>query len=333
MTRNDNESRQTDTIAASSHEQNVGEITGKARQRVNLLAFTIVGIFVFILVILLLSGAYVYQKILAPAISIQATTIVDDVVDPESNNSIITETSDKDGMILVFVQAGEFIMGNDSGSTAEKPAHNVYVDSFWIDRTEVTNAMYSKCVSDGKCPRPDSTNSNTREKYYGNSEFDNYPVIFVSWNSANIYCEWANRRLPTEAEWEKAASWDEKNNRKITYPWGNRADCSLANYWAPEGGCVDDTTEVGSYESGKSPYGAYDMGGNVGEWVSSLYAPYPYKLIDGRERGSSSASDLRIVRGGAWYFPEDYMRVTYRSAPNHSLSNFSLGFRCAKDAE
>jgi len=229
-------------------------------------------------------------------------------------------------MILLYVEAGDFIMGD---VTEE---HTVNLDAFWIDQTEVTNIMYSMCVNDGVCNLPDATDSNTRAIYYGNPEFDKYPVIYVSWEDANNYCNWAGRRLPTEAEWEKAASWDNVRHKKHIYPWGNNVDCSLANYWNPAGGCVGDTTEVGSYEGGNSSYGVYDMGGNVGEWVSSLYAPYPYDKDDGRERDSSSASDLRIVRGGAWYFPSNYMQTTYRSAPNYSLSNFSYGFRCALSA-
>ena len=234
-----------------------------------------------------------------------------------------TRISEKDGMVMVYVPAGEFTMGE----ALDK--HTINVDTFWIDQTEVTNAMYAKCVNDGKCALPDSINSNTRDSYYGNPEFGRYPVIYVTWDDANSYCKWADRRLPTEAEWEKAASWDENNQEKYVYPWGNHANCFFANYWGLDGGCIGDTTKVGSYEDGKSPYGAYDMGGNVGEWVSSLYALYPYDKKDGRERESSSASDLRIVRGGAWFFPDNYMFTTYRSAPNHSLSNFSNGFRCA----
>lgn len=107
--------------------------------------------------------------------------------------------SDRDGMALVFVPAGGFTMGSEARDN-EMPVHQVDLDSFWIDRTEVTNAMYAKCVDAGACNPPTSTSSVTRDSYYGNSEFDSYPVIHVSWNDAQAYCEWADRRLPTEAE-------------------------------------------------------------------------------------------------------------------------------------
>jgi formylglycine-generating enzyme required for sulfatase activity len=161
-----------------------------------------------------------------------------------------TMISDKDGMTLLYVPAGEFMMGSDNGGADEKPVHTVYLDAFWIDRTEVTYAMYAKCVQDGACNQPSSTKSDTRDSYYGNSEFDNYPVIYVSWKGAKAYCEWADRRLPTEAEWEKAA----RGENAFIYPWGNDApNNNLLNY----NGAVGDTTEVGKYQDGASPYGRW----------------------------------------------------------------------------
>jgi formylglycine-generating enzyme required for sulfatase activity len=188
-----------------------------------------------------------------------------------------------DGMVMVFVPAGNFLMGSTDGDIAqalqtcpncdfsdEKPQHTVYLDSFWVDQTEVTNRMYALCVAAEKCDPHSNSSSSTHSNYYGNSEYDDYPVIYVSWNDASDYCAWAGGdvydvRLPTEAEWEKAA----RGTDGRTYPWGNDSpSCSAANY----SGCVGDTTAVGSYESGQSPYGAYDLAGNVWEWVADWYS-------------------------------------------------------------
>ena len=147
-----------------------------------------------------------------------------------------------DDMVMVYVPAGEFEMGSEAeeGLAAcrelyepfsyrecerswfeeEEPPHNVYLDAFWIDQTEVTNAQYQACVADGDCDLPEETSSYTHDDYYGNSQYDEYPVIHVSWYDAQDYCEWAGRRLPTEAEWEKAA----RGENGLTYPWGNTFD-------------------------------------------------------------------------------------------------------------
>jgi hypothetical protein len=117
----------------------------------------------------------------------------------------------------VFVPAGSFMMGSEDGADDEQPVHEVTLDAFWIDRTEVTNAQFAGCVADGACQPPSDISSSTRDLYYGNDEFADYPVIYVSWNDASEFCEWAGGRLPTEAEWEYAA----RGPESFTYPWGN----------------------------------------------------------------------------------------------------------------
>jgi formylglycine-generating enzyme required for sulfatase activity len=225
-----------------------------------------------------------------------------------------TQTSKTDGMVQMYVPAGAFTMGDGSDN------HTVTLNAFWIDKTEVTNAMYALCVKAGKCTPPKETKSYTRGNYYGNSLYDNYPVIYVSWNDAVKYCSWVGRRLPTEAEWEKAA----RGTDGRIYPWGNSFDASKLNSYE---GSVDDTTEVGKYPSGASVYGALDMAGNVWEWVSSKYKPYPYSATDGGE--DLTGNDSRALRGGSWNYLTSYVRATYRLRLEPSFIDYYVGFRCA----
>jgi len=250
----------------------------------------------------------------------------------------IADTGDNE---MVLVPAGEFSMGGKAADELaeclekfhsecqlswfmdEEPVHEVYLDAFYIDIYEVTNALYKACEDQGVCDPPQSTISNTRLSYYGNSEFDNYPVIQVNWEQAKTYCEWRGSRLPTEAEWEKAA----RGTDGRMYPWGGELDETFANFhWH-----ISDTTAVGSYEKGKSPYGVYDMAGNVWEWVNSLNKPYPYTANDGRE--SLSGSGPRIMRGGGWgQEGGNSVSTSYRFAYDPTNINIDLGFRCARDA-
>lgn len=244
-----------------------------------------------------------------------------------------TMTSDVDGMTLLYVPAGEFIRGNDnSRENDEKPALPIYLDAFWIDKTEITNAMYRRCVEAGQCKTPVPRSSETRNSYYANRQFNNFPVINVSWDDAYAYCAWAGRRLPTEAEWEKAASWDEMNQQKLTYPWGgdNSISCSLANYNGHTAGCENDTTQVGSYESGASPYGVLDMAGNVWEWVYDNYDPgfYDDPGTDLNPQRTIANSDYRVVRGGSWSDSADILHAANRFRVDENTQQNNLGFRC-----
>ncbi len=246
-----------------------------------------------------------------------------------------TMTSDKDGMTLVYVPAGKFLMGSmeadiaqalkDCGSDCsndafndEKPQHTVYLDAYWIDRTDVTNAMYAQCVRAGNCQPPTDISSETRGSYYGDSAFDNYPVIHVSWNDAKAYCEWAGRRLPTEAEWEKAA----RGIDGWKYPWGNQApDQTRANFNS------SDTTEVGHYLAGASPYGALDMAGNVWQWVADWYSVNYYASSPRQNPTGPASGTCRVLRGGAWYVEAQNVRVASRLCPDKR--DYGVGFRCS----
>jgi formylglycine-generating enzyme required for sulfatase activity len=248
--------------------------------------------------------------------------------------------SDVDGMEMVYVPAGEFQMGSETGEPDERPVHTVSLDAYWIDRTEVTNAMYTRCVEDGTCHPPSSSSSSTRDLYFGNPEFENYPVLYVSWEAANAYCAWAGRRLPAESEWEKAAGWDEENRTQRIYPWGNTAfDGTRANFCdrncqqAQKNPEYDDgyadTAPVGSYPAGASFYGALDMAGNVWEWVADFYDAYP--------GGDANASEnfgqtYLVVRGSSWFFPGQVLRAANRAPNQPDEANSAIGFRCALSA-
>jgi formylglycine-generating enzyme required for sulfatase activity len=174
---------------------------------------------------------------------------------------------------MVFVPAGSYRMGSTGFYANESPVHEVSLNGYWIDKTEVTNAMYARCVSDGTCQPPSKSSSFSHLNYFGDAMYADFPVIYVDWNQASAYCRWAEGRLPTEAEWERAA----RGTGWGFYPWGIAAPaCSLANYWSESDICVGDTTAVGSYPSGASPVGALDMAGNVWEWVNDWYGESYY---------------------------------------------------------
>jgi eukaryotic-like serine/threonine-protein kinase len=233
-----------------------------------------------------------------------------------------TRVSTADGMTMVYVPSGDFSMGSLAGTADEQTVHTVYLDAFWIDQTEVTNAMYAKCVDAGVCLRPMVIHSNTHYGYYLYEPYANYPVIALKWSSAEAYCAWARRRLPTEAEWEKAAVGTDGR----TYPWGNTEPADkLLNF----NRSVNDTTAVGSYPLGASPYGVLDMAGNLNEWVADWYDKSYYGSSPSSNPAGPASGDYKVLRGGSW-ISDEYL---VRSADRHWLApdtrDITVGFRCA----
>jgi iron(II)-dependent oxidoreductase len=218
---------------------------------------------------------------------------------------------------MVIVPAGEFTMGSND-SADEKPPHRVYLDAFFIDKYPTTNAFYERFMDATGRAAPLSWND---------SSFNapQQPVVGVSWDDADAYCRWAGKRLPTEAEWEKAARGTD--GRK--YPWGEQWEASRANSTESK---FNRTTPVGSYPSGVSPYGAYDMAGNAWEWVADWYLSDYYQRSPGRNPIGPDSGSRRVLRGGSWNDFPFLLRATYRLSYTPVNRNDYVGFRCAKDA-
>jgi serine/threonine-protein kinase len=231
-------------------------------------------------------------------------------------------------MVLVYVPAGDFLMGSPDTDTLargnEKPQHTVSVSAFWIDQTEVTNAQYGACVAAKGCTDPQSFDSVTRTDYFHDSKYANYPVVWVNWLQASQYCTWAGRRLPTEPEWEKAARGPDGR----LYPWGNTApDNTLLNFNL----AAKDTTAVGSFPNGASPYGALDMVGNVVEWVDGYYYDSYFTVVANKVTPTPSfRGGVRILRSSSWGdTPADIRAAARRYALAQGNSFHDVGFRCA----
>ena len=229
----------------------------------------------------------------------------------------------------VHVPAGKFVMGSDpgEGTRDERPEHVVRLDEYSIDVHEVTNAEFRACVVAGKCSPPLHLSSLDRKTYFHERKFDDFPVIYVTWSQARTYCAWKGGRLPTEAEWEKAARGPAPDERE--YPWGDTPpDCAHANFGGAQG-CVGDTDRVGARPLGASPFGLLDLAGNVWEWTadwfdSQYYARSPAENPPGPDHGSH-----RVIRGGCWLSDASSLRVTCRQAELPSTQAPNVGFRCA----
>jgi formylglycine-generating enzyme required for sulfatase activity len=244
---------------------------------------------------------------------------------------------------MVLVPAGGFLMGgagaDPKAGPDEKPQHTVFLDAFWIDRTEVTNARYVRFLNAlgrhaAACGGHDCAETKVEDKYSHilrrsqdgryvvESGFEDHPATQVSWYGAQAYCAWVGARLPTEAEWEKAARDDDGRS----YPWGNKAaDCGKAQY----GDCGGATVAVGSRLAGASPYGALDMAGNVWEWVADWYDPAYYSSSVAQNPQGPDLGERKVFRGGSWGYPAAFIRTSDRARNRPTYAGFNVGFRCA----
>lgn len=239
------------------------------------------------------------------------------------------------GEDMVRIPAGPFTMGSDEGSPDEQPAHTVVLRAFEIDRLQVTNSSFARFLE-----RHGATDASGR-RYYdwddgdarihrvegvwrADTGFEQHPVVEVSWLGAHAYCQWLGKRLPTEAEWEKAA----RGTDARPYPWGPAAPtpelARFASGW-------NQTASVNARSAGASPYGVLGMAGNAWHWVSSAYRPYPYRDDDGRE--DAAPGPVRATRGGGHDSEARQLRTTERGrtlsrAP--AAGHHNIGFRCAR---
>jgi formylglycine-generating enzyme required for sulfatase activity len=266
---------------------------------------------------------------------------------------------------MVFVPAGEFVMGSEELGDDERPAHRVYLDDFWIDRYEVTNEQFVRFVaatgyrteaedgwgwvwtgSDGSTElttgweevegadwrHPRGPDSSIEDKM-------DHPVVLVSWNDADAYCRWAGKHLPSEAQWEKAARGTVNlsptgSGHGRRYAWGDEFDSAKANTkegWKMEDGELrGDTTPVGSFSpQGDSPYGASDMTGNVWEWVADWYDSAYYNQAPSANPTGPTTGTHKVLRGGSWLFDEVYARTAFRYNVRPDYTYDFTGFRCS----
>ena len=224
------------------------------------------------------------------------------------------EITDLKGVTMRLVPAGDFIMGSDNGTDKEKPAHTVTLPAFYMDVYEVTRARYQECVTAGACSEVE--NVANIDSFYREP---NYPMSAVDWDMATAYCAWRSARLPSEAEWEKAA----RGTDGRTYPWGEEYDSTHVQIMSGI------PNNVGMYEKGKSPYGMYDMAGSVWEWTADPLTAYPGNQGDQNDYRETD----RVLRGGSWDHPDrTVLSAWFRFASFTGDTSGYTGFRCAKDA-
>jgi formylglycine-generating enzyme required for sulfatase activity len=227
-----------------------------------------------------------------------------------------TSMSWLDGSVLLYVPGGDFEMGTGIGST---PKLTVYLDPYWIYSTDVTNKMYAQCVATGNCAPP---SQEVGAPVYTNPQYGDFPVVGVTWDMASNYCQWAQANLPSEAQWEKAA----RGENGGVYPWGiDSPSCSLLNYK----GCAGHTSNVLDFPDGRSPYGAYDMAGNVFQWVNDFYDEHAYDSMPSRNPTGPAAGDSHVLRGSSFETEGSLTPSGVRHYGGSGYHGADLSFRCA----
>ena len=223
---------------------------------------------------------------------------------------------------MVVIPAGEFWMGAEDGLKDARPLHRVYLSSYWLDKYEVTNARYRQCVEGGGCTPPKDRQA------FDDLERAQHPVTNITWNQARSFCQWQGRRLPTEAEWEKAA----RGTDGRRYPWGNDGDIVKSRVKNGEVTAGTGGTEsVGRQVASVSPYGVFDLIGNASQWVKDWYAEDFYQASPARDPQGPLRGSFRVLRGGEWNEKPSNLQASYRGWDEVTYWGPTLGVRCAED--
>ncbi len=248
--------------------------------------------------------------------------------------SIPAEITDSRGAVMLLIPAGEFQMGSKGLSKIEEPIHTVYLDAYYIDKFEVSNQQYAQFLNaqgnqfEGlanwiEANDPDLKVREIEGVWTVEPGFENYPMNEMTWYGARAFCSWRGGRLPTEAEWEKAA----RGTDGRLYPWGDTASCEQANYY----GCNYALLPVDSFSQATSPYGVFNMAGNIMEWVNDWYAEDYYANSEYTNPTGPETGTHKVFRGGAYINGAHHIRTTYRWPKLPVLTYVATGFRCASD--
>ena len=245
-------------------------------------------------------------------------------VTPQDFSMYKTKIGDE-GREMVQVPEGPFTMGSNDGDPDEAPEHQVFLKGFFVDRKEVNQDEYLRFAKMTKRPLPKIEVFEDDQSKVLKPEL---VAMSVTWDDAKAYCKWAGKRLPTEAEWEKAG----RGEGKRKYPWGDKFTTGTANVDGTEDG-YKYLAPPGSFETGRSPYGLYDMTGNVAEWVEDSYEESMYKKGIYRDPRGPDDGQLKVVRGGSWRETEQNARLSKRFAAKYWRTDITIGFRCASDLD
>ena len=287
-------------------------------------------VFVFasfiLMIVLLVYESYKSKKMREMAMSIKTETTAQVTAAKQDFSMYKTMVGD-DGREMVQIPEGPFVMGsrdNDSDPD-EKPEHQVYLKSYFVDLNEVGRGEYDRFA---KMTKRAQRRIEVFEDDPAKLLKPELPAIAVTWDDAEAYCKWAGKRLPTEAEWEKAA----RGESKRRYPWGNEFAPGYANIDGNEDG-FRYLAPPGSFEAGRSPYGLYDMTGNVGEWVADSYEEDFYQKSPYRDPKGPEQGEQKVIRGGSWRETKKNARPSKRFQAKPWRHDITVGFRCAKDIE